>query len=264
MKYIKKFENNAEENEVHFNKVVEAPFKWKATYLDGHVESAETGTTSIANNEIPDKANLVKVEIGDTVASIGNYVFSGSTSLTSVKMPDTLTSIGSGTFYNCSGLTSVSLPSALTSLGSFAFYGCGVTSITIPNGITSIARGAFQKCGLTKVNSNVEGECNLPNGISGLYRDAFNGCTGFTTVILPSTVTRLGEDNDLDGFGQSFYGCTNLVSVTCLATTAPVLASRHRMDFDNTNGCPLYCPADSINSYKSTWSEYASRILPIV
>ena len=38
------------------------------------------------------------------------------------------------------------------------------------------------------------------------------------------------------------------------------------MMFDNTNNCPIYVPAGSLDEYKATWpwSDYANRILPII
>lgn len=53
--------------------------------------------------------NLVSVDIGDTVTSIGDYAFNGCSGLTSVTIPDSVTDIGSEAFWGCSGLTSVTI-----------------------------------------------------------------------------------------------------------------------------------------------------------
>ena len=55
----------------------------------------------------------------------------------------------------------------------------------------------------------------------------------------------------------AFSSCTNLTSITVNAVTPPTLGS---YAFDNTNNCPIYVPCESIDTYKSVWSSYASRI----
>jgi len=59
---------------------------------------------------------------------------------------------------------------------------------------------------------------------------------------------------------QAFYNCNKLTSITCLATTPPTLGSNV---FYSTNNCPIYVPSGSVNAYKSSWSDYASRIQSI-
>ncbi len=51
-------------------------------------------------------------------------------------------------------------------------------------------------------------------------------------------------------------------SITCNATTPPALGTDV---FANTNNCPIYVPAASVETYKaaSGWSGYASRIQAI-
>jgi hypothetical protein len=61
---------------------------------------------------------------------------------------------------------------------------------------------------------------------------------------------------------EAFYGCSSLTSITCEATTPPTLKWSV---FDDTNDCPIYVPADSVDTYKAAenWSEYAKRIQAI-
>ena len=106
--------------------------KWKATYQDGHVESAQCGSSSeIVQNEI-NKPNLVSVEIGDCVTTIGYGAFISCTSLTSIDIPSGVTSIGSAAFSGCRSLTSCTIGSNVESIGDSTFSGCrSLTSITI-------------------------------------------------------------------------------------------------------------------------------------
>ena len=64
---------------------------------------------------------------------------------------------------------------------------------------------------------------------------AFQGCTGLTSITIPSGVTNMGT--------YVFYNCINLVTITSLCSTAPTVASS---TFRNvkTNGT-LYVPSGS-------------------
>lgn len=106
-------------------------YKWLATYADSHIESAECDSTSAITNGEINKANLVSVEIGDCVTSIGMNAFSTCSSLTSITIPNSVTSIGGSAFYYCTSLTSVTIPNSVTSIDYFAFGSCtGLTRIT--------------------------------------------------------------------------------------------------------------------------------------
>ena len=175
-------------------------FKWKATYSDSSVTSAECDASSaITENEI-NSTNLASVEIGDCVTSIGDRAFRNCSGLTSITIPNSVTTISDYAFRNCSSLTSIDIPSGVTSIGSYAFNGCiSLTSIDIPDSVTSIAGGAF-------------------------------------------------------------YNCSGLTSIIFEATTPPTLGV---ITLSNTNDCPIYVPSESVEVYKSTWSNYASRIQAI-
>lgn len=106
--------------------------KWKATYSNGNVTSAECGSSSaIVRYEI-NLSDLVSVEIGDCVTSIGYSAFINCSSLTSVTIPSSVTSLDNNAFTSCSGLTSVTIPSGVTYIGVAEFQNCtSLTSITI-------------------------------------------------------------------------------------------------------------------------------------
>lgn len=143
--------------------------------------------------------------------------------ITSIDIPSGTTTIGSNAFYSCISLTSVTIPDSVTSIGDYAFYSCSaLTSITIPSSVTSI-------------------------GIN-----AFRSCRSLTSITIPSGVTSIGTN--------AFNYCSGLTSVTVEATTPPTLGGAGV--FNNTNECPIYVPASSLNAYKTAtgWSTYASRI----
>jgi hypothetical protein len=106
--------------------------KWLATYSDSHTESAACDASSaITEGEIT-LTNLVSVQLGNCVTSIGNDAFMFYDSLTSITIPNSVTTIGYDAFRDCTSLTSIDIPSGVTSIGEFAFNDCfNLQSITI-------------------------------------------------------------------------------------------------------------------------------------
>ena len=83
--------------------------KWLATYTGGTTSSAECDASSaITQNEIT-LTNLVSVEIGDCVTTIGDNAFQNCSSLTTVTIGSGITSIGTEAFYTCYNLTSITI-----------------------------------------------------------------------------------------------------------------------------------------------------------
>ena len=221
-------------------------FKWKATYSDSSVTSAECDASSaITQNEI-NLTNLVSVEIGNCTTSIGNRAFYQYSGLTSVTISDNVTNIAGDAFKYCSGLTSIDIPSGVTNISDSAFEGCtSLTSIDIPSGVTNISNRTFYDC-------NSLTSCTIPNSVTTIGTSAFQNCSGLTSVTIPSGVTSIGY--------QAFVQCKSLTSITCLATTPPTLDQRV---FNTGNSCPILVPSASLTAYQTAWSDYASRIQAI-
>ena len=187
--------------------------------------------------------SLTSIDIPDSVTSIGRYVFSQCTSLTSITIPNSVTSIGFQALSGCTSLTSIDIPDSVTSIGDAAFRNCtSLTSIAIPSGVTTIGSSIFYQCtSLTSID--------IPSSVTSIGRNAFQNCSSLTSVDIPDGVTSIGE--------SAFQQCNRLTSVTCEATTPPSLGG---YAFESTNDCPIYVPCESVNAYKSAWSDYADRI----
>ena len=145
-------------------------------------------------------------------------------------------------------ITDVNFPSGITSIADYSFQNCyGLTSVTIPDSVTSIGLQSFQGCYRLILIS-------IPSLVTSIGMAAFQSCSGLTSVIIPSGVTSIGN--------FAFRFCSRLTSLACLATTPPVLGN---YVFDDTNNCPIYVPAESVEAYKAAanWSTYASRIQAI-
>ena len=207
-----------------------------------------TGVTSISNKLFYYCRNLNTVNIPNTVTSVGHNAFNNCSGLTSIVIPDSVTSLGWAAFEGCISLTSITLSNNLTSIEHSTFYDCSsLRNITIPYSVTSINEGAFMACtSLTSIT--------IPNSVTSIGTQAIYNCSGLTSVTIGSGVTSIGN--------FAFRYCSGLTSITCLAQTPPTLSY---YVFDNTNDCPIYVPAASVETYKSAsgWSTYSSRIFAI-
>lgn len=112
--------------------------KWVATYNGGTTASAECDASSaITSGEIT-LTDLVSVEIGNCVTSIGDSAFTNCVSLTSVTIGTSVTSIGDRGFFNCTSLTSVTInavtPPELIYAGKITpFYNTNDCPIFVPS-----------------------------------------------------------------------------------------------------------------------------------
>lgn len=120
-----------------------------------------------------------------------------------------------------------------------------ITSIDIPSGTSKIDEAVFRYC--TQLAS-----VTIPDTVTSIGYMAFEHCTALTSITIPSSVTYIGN--------YAFDHCTSLTSITVVSET-PI--SNIGLIFDNTNDCPIYVPADSVEVYKTEWSRYANRIQAI-
>ena len=155
------------------------------------------------------------------VTGIGRSTFSNRSSLRSVTIPDGVKEIGAGAFCDCTRLTSVSVSCSVTSIGDGAFDGCtGLRSfvVRVPSCVTnvgvvvvlcndfitgfSVAEGnpsyqavsglLLSKDGKTLIHG-VNGDVAIPDGVVRINRSAFSDCCRLTRVVIPRSVTYIGD-----------------------------------------------------------------------
>ena len=159
----------------------------KALHSNKHAKvnldlSGTTGLKNIPFQAFCDCANLINIEIPESVTSIGNYAFEKCTSLTTIKIPESVTSIGNSAFKNCTNLTTMEIPESITSIGGTAFEKCtSLTTIEIPESVTSIGYYTFYGC--TNL-TNIE----IPKSVTSIEVYAFDYCPNLTTVNYMGTI----------------------------------------------------------------------------
>lgn len=120
---------------------------------------------------------VAEASIGGTV--VKPFVFCGSTTLKKVNLAETIDSIGLGAFQGCSALDSINLPATLHTINAGAFSGSGLKSVVIPDGVTLINNQLLQNC--SKLETVVMG----PN-VSMIYLMVFDGCPAIKSITVKS------------------------------------------------------------------------------
>jgi hypothetical protein len=192
---------------------------------------------TIGNNTFYSCSSLTSVTIGNSVQTIGNNAFFSCTSLTSIIIPGSVTSIDYNAFNSCTILTSINvatsnniyssfdgallnklqttlikfpegksgsytIPSSVTIIIANAFANSrSLISVTIGNSVTSIDYNAFSSC------TNLTSVTFTPTSTLGTIVDyAFFQCSALTSIIIPDSVTNIGN--------YVFALCGALTSVT--------------------------------------------------
>lgn len=233
------------------------PSNWKFAYTYGNITYYIPCDNSpvITRLEVEQSAHdnnvqtsaITDVEVGTCVTTIDDNLCNEFLSLTSATIPNNVVTIEESAFRRCPLLPSLTIPSGVTVIpDAMADADFVLSSTTIPNNTTSI-------------------------GI-----EAYMDCLSLLDVTIPSSVTYIGdsafrssywdEEESRYQYYLMLYMNTHR-TVTCLATTPPTLGENDVFSII-TGGVdiatyPIYCPAQSVNAYKTAWSNYANRILPI-
>ncbi len=167
-----------------------------------------------------------------SASSNSSALFYNNTSLKYVSLPESLQYLRNRTFLGCSSLVDATLPEGLNSLGNFTFRLCSsLTSSYIPSSVESIGYGVYMGCTSLKgvtVSLNNENYYSEDNGlyteedgdvilVSGFTETtikegttilndyAFSYFTNIETILLPGTISEIGDD--------CFYHCEGLESI---------------------------------------------------
>ncbi len=139
--------------------------------------------------------DIINVEIGESVLTIGTYAFASCVGLRRVDFGLNLRYIGDYAFENCEVLTTVDIPDSVEKIGSFAFTSCyRLTTARVGNSVSSIGDYAFYRC--SRLSS-----ITLPVSLVEIGDFVFNDCYSFGVLFYAGTE----EDLAALGLGESNY-----------------------------------------------------------
>lgn len=125
--------------------------------------------------------------IHESTRLIANEAFTAS-ALTSVSIPQSVKYLCFAAFGDCYSLASVTFEGeGLVSIGNHAFLMCfAISEINLPNSLKTIGDGAFSFTGIRTLV--------LPNTVTYLGEEAFMGCSSLATITLSDSLEMMGEN----------------------------------------------------------------------
>lgn len=126
---------------------------------------------------------------GYKVTTIGREAFCDCTSLESVIIPDSVTSIKRYAFYYCESLIKMEIPDSVTNIGDHAFEQTPFyrSESYWENGVLYISNH------LIEAKGSLSGAYTVKPGTKTIADIAFSCCSSLTSVIIPDSVTSIGE-----------------------------------------------------------------------
>ena len=195
---------------------------------------------------------LQNIYFNDFDVNIVSNTYDSARNICVLKFDGTLTRIGDNAFEYKPQLKKMRLPDTVTSVGVRSFWQSGLTEIRM-DGVRTIEDSAFGDC--YALLSNM---C-IPAGCTRIEARAYMHSSGAHTVVIPSSVTYIGESAFSDDFP--------LQEVYVNASVPPVLGYSQQYGYDqfaNTSGnMTIIVPAAALNDYLTApgWSDYASVIV---
>ncbi len=202
-----------------------------------------------------DSRNLVyqnavyRVEIGNSVTSIGIYAFASCYSLENVVISGSVTSIGVNGFSYCYSLENVVIPDSVTSIGNSAFTSCySLKNVVISGSVKSIGSRVFEAC---RSLENVV----IPDSVTSIDSNAFSNCRSLANVVISGSVTSIGGNAFGWCSGVRYYDFTNHAAVPTLSATT---------SFNNISADCEFCVPEALYDEwiaATNWTTYADKIV---
>lgn len=205
-------------------------------------ETVDGVTVKGIRGDVFRNTSLERVTLPNTIDTIRGHAFEGCSQLLSINIPKNVKSIGAYAFSECENLLYVEFPESLKHIGAYAFNHCEQLSINnLPQQMDSIGAYAFQSCWKIK-------ELTIPENLTEIHAFCFS-CTGITSITIPASVERIGEqafsnsfletlqfedNSQLTRIGSRAFYFTKLTEVTIPPSVKEIRGSAFR-NCDNLN-----------------------------
>ena len=153
--------------------------------------------------------DLKNIKIGNKVKTIADYSFVGNCNLKNVTVPKNVTEIEYAVFDKCTSLETIELPADLGKIGGEAFRGT-VWYENQKDGVVYAAKALYKYKGQMPENTEIE----VKAGTKGISSFAFQHCTNLKNIIIPDSLTTIGD--------YAFYDCTEMNEITIPDTVTEI------------------------------------------
>ena len=184
---------NGEEITVIGERAFDSYYYLKSIILSGSITDIEEEAFYLCEE-------LESIKFGSNLKHIGDYAFMCCSSLKSITLPDSLESIGDEAFNNCSALSSVTLGKNISSIGLNAFARCSKLeniSVSGENEYFSSRDGILYNKEGTEIVIYPSGRKGskfvIPDGVTSIGKGCFSTNKYLERIIVPSSVSRIGE-----------------------------------------------------------------------
>ena len=169
-----------------------------------------------------------------------------------VEIGNSVTSIGSCAFQSCYSLSSIVIPNSVTSIGFNAFASCySLSSIVIPKSVTSIeSNNVFNSC--YSLYSVV-----IPNSVTRIGERAFHACYSLSSIVIPNSVTSIGNYSFNNCYSMAYYDFSACTAIPSLSNTNA---------FNNIpSDCQMLIPSALFDEWSAAtnWATYASYMVAV-
>lgn len=233
-----------------------------------------TGITKLRNQAFYRCSNLWKIELPPFLTEIGESAFGSCTSIQSMCIHKNVISFGSSAFGGCTGslyvccnipnqafmysdFTDVTFGDEVVTIGEGAFYSSSLQSVIIPNNITYIGKQAFYSSSVQTVI--------ISDGVSVIDEEAFSRCNKLETVVIGKGIVMIGNDafqQNKESVLSSFYiKATVPPALPSHALHAYYTGNYGTINYTMPSSLCIYVPEESVDVYKTKWSEYSGKIV---
>ncbi len=173
------------------------------------LDLSEAVATSIPNSQFSGRSALYEFKFPQKLQSIGNEAFKG-TSIFKVDLPETVTTIGDGAFRECRGLCEVDLRSQVKSIPNYCFYDSYILQhVVLPDSLTSIGEYSFYELRIDSLN--------LPSTLKTIGQCAFYDSRIDNRVEFPASLNSIGY---YAFYSVSFYGGIKFAGAVSIGESA--------------------------------------------
>ncbi len=167
---------------------------------NGKSISVDEGIRIICDDAFKGRSALHKIELPDSLETIGIESFRGCSNIEEMIIPDNTVKIGESAFRDCVNMRSLTVKNSCIKIGERAFENCSsLEYVVLPEGLTEIYGGVFNSCKSLK-------SITLPKKLTIIGESAFSDCIALTGIEIPETVTKIDD--------LVFNGCLNLTKLT--------------------------------------------------